>query len=53
MSNLERKLRIFEIVILYTKWKDHKSRKNLCTKNVMYTMKWYVLEIAAVNLSKI
>ena len=28
-SNLEHKLRIFEIVILNTKWKDLKSRKKL------------------------
>ena len=38
---------MFKIVILNTKWKDCKSRKNLCTK------KNYVHEIAAVNLSKI
>ena len=52
-SNLEHKLSIFEIVILNTKWKDWKSRKNLCTKNFTYTKKFYVHEIAAVNLSKI
>ena len=45
-GNLENKLRIFEI-ILNTKWKDCKSHKNL-----MYE-KFYVHEIAAVNLSKI
>ena len=47
------KLRTFEIVILNTKWKDCKSRKNLCTKNFKYMKKFYVHEIAAVNLSKI
>ena len=31
------KLRIFEIVILNTKWKDCKSRKNLLTKNFTLT----------------
>ena len=41
-------LRIFEIVILNTK-----SHKNFCTKNFTYTKKFYVFEIAAVNLSKI
>ena len=46
------KLRIFKIVILDTKWKDIKSRKNLCTKNFAYTKKFYVHEIAVVNLSK-
>ena len=40
-------LRIFEIVILNTK-----SHKNFCTKNFTYTKKFYVFEIAAVNLSK-
>ena len=44
---------IFEIVIWNTKWKDRKSRKNLCTKNLMYTKKFYVHEIVAVYLSKI
>ena len=39
-------LRIFEIVILNTKWKDSKSRKNLCTKIFTYKMKFYVHEIA-------
>ena len=53
ISNLERKFRIFEIVILSTKWKDHKSRKNLHTKNFRYAKKFYVHEIAALNLSKI
>ena len=50
--NLTHKLRIFDIVILNTKCKDCKSRKNLCTKNFTYTNKFYVHEIAAVNLSK-
>ena len=53
MSSLEHKLRIFEIMILNTKWRDFKSRKNLCTKNFTYTDKSCVHEIAAVNLSKI
>ena len=52
-SNREHKLRILKIVILNTKWKDCKSRKNLYTKNFMYTKKFYVHENAAVNLSKI
>ena len=52
-SNLDNKSRTIEIVILNTKWKDCKSRKNLCTKNFTYTKKFYVHEIAAVNLSKI
>ena len=30
-----------------------KSRKNLCTKKFTYTKKFYVHEIAAVDLSKI
>ena len=42
------KLRIFEIVILNTKWEDCQSRKN---ENVYE--KFYVLEIAAVNLSRL
>ena len=46
-SNLEHKLRIFEIIILNTN-----SRKNLCPKNITYTEKFYVHEIAPVNLSK-
>ena len=52
-SNLERKLSISKILILNTKWKDFKSRKNLCTENLTYTNKCYVPEIATVNLSKI
>ena len=44
-SNLDHKSRIFEIVVLNTKWKDWKSRKKR-----MYG-KFYVHEIAAVNLS--
>ena len=52
-SNLERKLHIFEIVILNATWKDCKSRKKLYTKYFTYTNKFYVHEIAAVNLSKI
>ena len=43
----------FRNSILNTKWKDSKSRKNLCTKNFTYTKKCYVHEIAAVNLSEI
>ena len=46
-------LRIFGIVILNTKCKDCKSRKNLCTKNFTYTKKFYLHEIAVVDLSKI
>ena len=41
------------MVILNTKWKDCKSRKNMCAKNFTYTKKIYVHDIAAVNLSKI
>ena len=52
-SNLEHKLRIFEIVILNKKWKDCKSRKNLCAKNFTHPKKIYLHKIAAVNLSKI
>ena len=50
---LEHQLRIFEIVILNTKWKDCKSCKNLRTKNFTYTEKLYAHKIAAPNLSKI
>ena len=46
-------IHISEIVILNTKWKDCKSSKILWTKNFTYTKKFYVHEIAAVNLSKI
>ena len=49
----EHKLRISEIAILSTKWKDCKSHKNLSTKSFTYTKKIYVHEIAPVNLSKI
>ena len=52
-GNLEQKLRIFEIVILNSKWKDCKSRKNLRTKNFTYRRKLYVHKITAVNVSKI
>ena len=55
-GNLEHKLcklHTFGILILNTKWKDRKSRKNWCTENFTYTKKCYVHEIAAVNLSKI
>ena len=52
MVNLEA-LRISEIIILNTNWKDSKSRKTLCTKNFTYTKKIYVCEIVAVDLSKI
>ena len=45
-TRVEHKLRIFEIIILNTKWKDCKSSKN-------FWRKIYVHEIAAVNLSKI
>ena len=51
-GNLEQ-LRTFEIVILNTKWKDYKSHKNLFTENFTYTKKFYVHEIAAIDLSKI
>ena len=50
---VEHKLRIFEIVILNTKWKDYKTRKNLCTKNFTYTKEFHLHEIGAVNFSKI
>ena len=47
------KLRIFEIAILNTKWKDlSKSRKNLCTKNFTCTKKFYVDKIAALKSIK-
>ena len=49
--NLEHKLRVFEIKILSARWKDYKSRKNLCTK--LPSKKFYVHENATVNLSKI
>ena len=51
-SNLDNKSRTIEIVILKTKWKDCRPRKKLCTKNFTYTKKFYVHEIAAVNLLK-
>ena len=41
------------MVILNTKWKGCKFRKNLCTKNFKYTKKFYANKIAALNLSKI
>ena len=41
------------MLMLNTKWKDCKSRKNLGTKGITYTNKFYVHEIAAVDLSKI
>ena len=47
-SNLEHKLRIFEIKIL-----NPKTRKNLYPKNITYTEKFCVHEITPVNLSKI
>ena len=37
-------------MILNTKWKDNKSRKNSCTENFTYTKKLFVQEIAAVRL---
>ena len=43
----------FRIVIVNTKSKDCKSRKNLCTENFTYTRKFYVHEVPAVDLSKI
>ena len=39
--------------VAVTKWKDCKSRKNLCTENFTYTKKFYVHEIVALILSKI
>ena len=50
---MDNKSGTIKIVILNTKWKDCKSRKNLCTKNFTYTKKFYEHEIAAVNLLKI
>ena len=41
------------MIISNTRWKDCKSRKNLCTKNFTYTKKFYAHGIAAVNLAKI
>ena len=52
-TNLKHKLRIFEIVILDTKWEDCKFPKNLCTKNFTYTKQFYIQEIATLHLSKI
>ena len=52
-GNLEHMWGILEIGILNTKRKDCKSRKKLVYENVTYTKKFYVHEIAAVNLSKI
>ena len=52
-GNLEQNLRIFERVILNSKWKDCKFRKNLRTKNFTYRRKLYVHKITAVNVSKI
>ena len=52
-EQLRYKSRTIDIVILNTKWKDCESRKNLCTKHFTYTKKYYVHEIATVNLSKI
>ena len=52
-EQLEHKLRIFETVILNTKWKDCISRKKLQKKNLTYTKRFHVHDIAAVNLSKI
>ena len=40
-------------LIAIEKWKDCKWHKNMCTKNATYTKKYYVHEIAVVNLSKI
>ena len=51
--NLTHKLRIFDIVILNTKWKDSKSRKNLCAKDFTCVKIFYVHDIAVVNLWKI
>ena len=52
-GTLKHKLRTFGIVILNTKSKDCKSRKNLCTENFTYTKTFYLHEIPAVDLSKI
>ena len=49
-SSTERKIRIFNIVILNTKWKESKSRENLCKKNFTYTKIFYTYEIASSNL---
>ena len=48
--NLERKLRIFEIVILNTKWKTANPAKT-CVRTISYK-KFYAREIIAVSLSK-
>ena len=42
-------LRIFEIVILNTKWKDCKSRKNLRTKNFTYMKFITIIAIEQIN----
>ena len=51
--SVRHKLRIFEIpvVILNTKWKDYISQKR-AYGNFTYTKRFYVHEIAVVNLSK-
>ena len=52
-EQLKLKLSISKRVILNTKWKDCKSHQNLCTKNFLYTKKFYIHKIAIANLSKI
>ena len=51
-ENLEHKLRIFQIVILNTKLRLQISQKVVCEKFYAHKKKFYVYEIAAVNLSK-
>ena len=41
------------MITLNTEWKDRKCRKYLVPKNFTYEKKFYVHEIAPVNLSKI
>ena len=50
---MKEQVSIFEMVILNTKWKDFKSRNNVCTKYFTYRKKFYVQETASVNLPKI
>ena len=52
-SSLDNKSCTIKIVILNITWKDCKSRKILCKKKFTFTKKFYLHEIAAVNLSKI
>ena len=52
-SDLEHLLRIFEKVISNTKRKAEKSGEGFCVKKYTDTKKFYIPQIAAVNLSTI